>query len=314
MNQKDALMNILMQAQKNAAAKNAAQILEQLNLPFWEDNVRGIPNGFLRSALCSAQRFDKNNHRLMLENVKIVSVAGVDIRYHGVELDQADLDVWETAVHIMRGAPLNEPLLLSLADFFRVLGKSSGGSMQRDLMARLIRLRGATITIHQDKYHYVGGLIDEGAIDEDTNKLMIRMNPKIINLFQKDQFTHVNLEIKRGLMKQPIALFLYRFYASHAAPFPLKLETIHKLCRSNAKNMTDFKKNVLKSLKKISEVCEENGESFCYEFKDDLLHVKKSGSASQQRHLERKKASLKQRKNDSINVRHSTPLQLKINM
>lgn len=314
MDQENKLMNVLAKAQKNAAAKNAASILEQLNLPFWEENVRGIPNGFLRSALCSAQRFDKNNHRSMLENVNIVSVKGVDIKYHGVELDQADLDIWETAVHIMRGAPLNEPLLISLADFFRILGKSSGGAMQRDLLSRLVRLRGATITIQQDKYSYVGGLIDEGAIDEETNKLMIRMNPKIINLFQKDQFTHVNLGIKRGLMKQPIALFLYRFYASHAAPFPLKLETIYKLCRSNAKNMIDFKKNVIKSLSKISEVCELNGETFNYEFKGDLLHVTKSGSASQQRHLEKKKAALKQRKNGAITVRHSTPQQLKIQL
>lgn len=298
----------------SSQAETVVEVLQQLCLPFWDESERASPNCITRSALFSAQRFDKNRNREFLVNIKLYSFSDLSIVYNGLELDQADSDVLEAIFHLFRGQDMNKPLIVSIAKFFKTLGKTSGGAMTRDVLARMVRLRSSVLTIKQGQFSYFGGLIDEGAIDEKTKKIMLKINPRIISLFQPDQFTKINWDIKKDLVKQPIALFLYRFYATHAKPLPLKIETIHQLCRSQAKNMRDFRRNVEKALLKIEEVCLKNGEVFKGEIKEDgLVYVNKTGSTSQQKHLIKKDF----KKNGNPNarfIRHSTPQQLNFDM
>jgi len=54
-------------------------------------------NGILRSALFGAIRKERRRY---IDDEFIASVDGVEIRYKGQTLDQYDLSVWETVLHI----------------------------------------------------------------------------------------------------------------------------------------------------------------------------------------------------------------------
>jgi hypothetical protein len=74
-------------------------------LPLWPEPMRGVPNGILRSALFGAV---KRGKRRYLEREAVAAVDHIDIIYTGPRLDQADLDVWEGALHLARLIPLGD--------------------------------------------------------------------------------------------------------------------------------------------------------------------------------------------------------------
>jgi hypothetical protein len=61
----------------------------------------------------------------------------------------------------------------------------------------------------------------------------------------------------------------------------MKVETLHRLCGSEAKQMFSFRQELRQSLDKLAEVT-----GWTWEIDDsDLVHVAKTGTDSQQRHL-----------------------------
>lgn len=71
---------------------------------------------------------------------------------------------------------------------------------------------------------------------------VIRLNPKLGVLFRDDQFTDVDWTIRHALRGKPLAQWIHGFYSSHARSYDLKVETLHRLCGSRARSLTDFKK------------------------------------------------------------------------
>jgi len=94
---------------------------------------------------------------------------------------------------------------------------------------------------------YTGGLIKEAERDEITGQMVITINPRILLLYEKDQFTRIHFELCNSL-KTPLAQWLFRFYSTHAKAYAYKIATIHNLCGSEAKSLNDFKKDTLKKL------------------------------------------------------------------
>lgn len=261
------------------------KLLSQLQLPLWSDEVRAVPNGILRSALFGAV---KSGSKRYIDGELIASVAGVVMRYTGQSLDQGDLGVWEAVLHISKEYKLGNKCYATSYQILGLLGLTDTGSNRRILVKRLTRLVATALDIEQGRYHYTGSLINEIDRDAVTGKLTIEINPKIIALYQYDQYTKIHFELCREL-KKPLAQWLFRFYSSHAKPLSYKIETIHGLCRSDAKSLNDFKKNTLKNaLNEVSVVSAKYGLNFQYEIKNNLLHITKSGSSSQVRHLLKK--------------------------
>ena len=93
--------------------------------------------------------------------------------------------------------------------------------------------------------------------------------------------------MRTALKGQPLAQWLHGFYASHARPYPMKVETLHKLCGSQAKRLADYRTDLRSALQKLAEVT-----GWTWEIDDvDLVHIKKKPSSSQARHIARKKAA-----------------------
>ncbi len=79
--------------------------------------------------------------------------------------------------------------------------------------------------------------------------------------------------MRHALDGQPLAQWLHGFYASHAKPFPLKIETLHRLCGSEATLMSDYAKTLRKALHAVAEASTAHGEGFSYDTRGDLVHV-----------------------------------------
>lgn len=263
----------------------APQSTKVVYLPFWPEAVRGVPNGVLRSALFGAI---KKGPRRYLEREEIHALDGIRIIYTGPRLDQGDLDVWETVLHIVRLCALGNEVRITAYQFLKVLGKTDTGKNRDLLERRLSRIKATGVDIHIGRYGYEGSLIDEVYRDEETMEYVIRLNPKLRALFEKDQWTMVDLAIRMELSGQPLAQWLHGFYATHAKPYPISLEKLHQLCGSEAEEARKFKQLLIRAAESVSQAYEKYGQTFQAEIRDNLVYVDRQPSCSQQKHLAKK--------------------------
>lgn len=263
-----------------------------VQLPQWPDAVRGVPNGVLRSALFGAI---KKGPRRYLEGESMAAVDGVEIRYTGQRLDQGDLDVWESMLHIARLQAMGEQCRFTAYAMLKLLGKTDAGTNRETLHKRITRLRANAVDIKQGRYTYIGGLVDEAYKDEDTQEWVIVLNPKLHALFAADQFTQVDWSVRRALAGQPLAQWLHGYYASHAKPYPVNVETLLKLSGSENDEPRSSHQKLRKALDAVAEAGAAHGQPFRYEIRGDLVHVEKRGSDAQRRHLAKKAAKPRKR-------------------
>jgi len=256
-----------------------------VQLPLWPEPVRAVPNGFLRSALFGA--IGKGKRRYM-QGELVAAVDGVEIRYTGQRLDQGDLDVWESVLHIVRLQELGGQCRITSYALLKLMGKTDTGSNRATLQTRIERLRANAMTVKQGRYSYIGGLIAGAAKDEETQEWVIELDAKLRPLFAADQFTQVDWGVRHALNGKPLAQWLHGYYASHAKPYPISVATLHKLCGSESVLLSDFKKDLRKALDAVTEAGTAHGQPFSNEIKNDLVHVEKKGSASQRRNVANK--------------------------
>lgn len=253
-----------------------------VQLPLWPDPVRAVPNGFLRSALFGAIA---KGRRRYINGEDLAAVDGVTIRYKGERLDQGDLDVWESVLHAVRLQELGSQCRVTSYALLKLMGKTDTGKNRTTLHNRIERLVANAVTVKQGRYTYIGGLIRFAAKDEETQEWVIELDEKLRPLFAGDQFTQVEWGVRHALDGHQLAQWLHGFYASHAKPFPLKVETLHRLCGSEAGLMSDFAKKLRKALDAVAEASTAHGEGFSYDIRGDLVHVEKRASGPQRRHL-----------------------------
>ena len=258
-----------------------------VQLPLWPESVRAVPNGFLRSALFGAIA---KGRRRYINGEDLAAVDGVTIRYKGERLDQGDLDVWESVLHAVRLQELGSQCRVTSYALLKLMGKTDTGKNRTTLHNRIERLVANAVTVKQGRYTYIGGLIRFAAKDEETQEWVIELDEKLRPLFAGDQFTQVEWGVRHALDGHQLAQWLHGFYASHAKPFPLKVETLHRLCGSEAGLMSDFAKKLRKALDAVAEASAAHGEGFSYEIRGDLVHIEKRASGPQRRHLAKKAA------------------------
>ena len=256
-----------------------------IKLPLWPDAVRAVPNGFLRSALFGA--IAKGKRRYM-EREQLAALDGVQILYTGQRLDQGDLDVYESVLHAVRLHAMGKQCRITSYALLKLMGKTDTGKNRATLHTRIIRLRANAVEIKQGRYVYIGGLIDEAYKDEETQEWVIVLNPKLRALFEPDQFTQVEWAVRQKLNGQPLAQWLHGFYASHAKPYPVKVETLHRLCGSETGELWKFAQTLRKALDTVTGVSESYGEGFHYAIRNDLVYVEKKAKGAQRRHLAKK--------------------------
>lgn len=285
MNKLDDLLASLPTARMQTEKRRQSVPVKAAQLPPWPEPVRAVPNGFLRSALFGAI---KKGARRYLKAELVATVDGIEIRYTGERLDQGDLDVWESVLHAVRLQELGSQCRVTSYALLKLMGLTDTGKNRATLHTRITRLVANALEVKHGRYSYMGSLIAGAAKDEETQEWVIELNPKLRPLFAGDQFTQVEWGVRHALSGKPMAQWLHGFYASHAKPFPIKVETLHRLCGSEAKRMSDYKIDLRKNLDAVREASAAHGEGFSYEICGDLVHVEKKASGPQRRHLAKK--------------------------
>lgn len=256
-----------------------------VQLPLWPEPTRGVPNGVLRSALFGAI---KKGTRRYMEGEKVAALDGIEIRYTGQRLDQGDLDAWESVLHIVRLQEMGEQCRFTAYAMLKLLGKTDAGSNRNTLHKRLMRLKANAIEVQQGRYSYAGSLIDDVYRDTETHEYVLILNPKLRTLFAADQFTQVDWTVRHALDGKPLAQWLHGYYASHAKPYPVNVETLLKLSGSENTEPRSGRQTLRKALDALADASTANGQPFSHDIRGDLVHVQKLASGTQRRHLAKK--------------------------
>lgn len=252
--------------------------VSNVQLPLWPEPVRGVPNSVLRSALFGAI---KRGRRTFIQREALASVDGVEIRFTGPRLDQADLDIWEQCLHLARNGGLGTRIQFSAHGFLKAIQRSTGGKDAEWLKGGFARLASSVVEIKDGKRVYFGPMIHHGTRDDESGHYVIEINPAIVALYGLDGWSQVELAQRQNLKRQPLAQWLHGFYTTHAAPYPMRVETIHRLSGSENKDLKGFRRELREALAKM-----EAATSWTWEIDgNDLVQVNKKPKGSQARHL-----------------------------
>ena len=268
--------------EKAKRQKDKPQEREIVQLPLWPEPARGAPNCTLRGALFAA--IQGKDRRYMKREVLAVQ-KGIAIRFTGMQLDQADLDVWEQALHLARLHPLGTRCDFTANAFLKSIGRSTGKAQHEWLKDVFARLNGCGVEISTGRFDYAGDALLKYWRDNDTGYYRIEFNPQLISLFEAG-WTAIDWEQRQKIgRRKPLALWLHGFYASHAKPYPMKVETFRALSGSTNKQLSDFRRQLDAAHKVLLSV----GAIDDYEIKDGLVSVGRTPSKSQKKHLNKPK-------------------------
>lgn len=259
-------------------AVNPVSAPKQLSLELWPDAVRGIPNAVLRGALFGVSKIRKTYSKRTI----IAAVEGYEIRYLGTSLNQTDLDVWETLLHLARLQPLGKKVEFSAHSLLKELGRGNSGKHHEDLKETIARLGAglAEITWLKDKKTFAGTLVSSFFRDEETGRYVVKFNQDMAHLYGVGH-TLIDWSERQSLGQNNLAKWLHGFYASHAQPFSYKVETLRRLCGSVA-ILRGFRRDLKGALAELVTI----GSVKSWEIgEDDLVKILNAPSNSQRRHL-----------------------------
>ena len=239
--------------EKRQKAEDEAKLLgtamQQLLPEIFEDK-RAIPNCFLRGALFGMVR---KGRRALVENQPIFTMSQYEVSFSGSEMDQNDLEIWDTLMYLAKNRNVDNELRITLYDLCQQMRLSPTQKTYERLVARVQRLQFGQVKINKDKKQFGGSLINNYYIDTDGDgKLVIEYNKKLTPLFVDGDYTLISADIRHLLGDNQLARWLYNFYESHNQPIPFAINFIQKLCRSESepKEFKRLLKNASELVKK----------------------------------------------------------------
>lgn len=270
-------------AEVNASSEPNPTKSKQLpKLPIWSDTVRCVPNAILRSALFGIS----TNRKFHKTRTVIASVEGFEVRFKGEEFNQTDLDVWETLVHLARRQPLGEKIEFTAHSLLKDLGRGTSGQHHEELKEQFARLGSGwtEITWTKEKKTFAGTLVSSLFRDEETGRYVVKFDIDLLNLYEAGH-TLIDWDQRQLLGKNNLSKWLHGHYATHAKPFPYKVQTLRELSGSDVAELRTFRQKLKQALDLLKSV----GAIVDWIIDDeDLVHVVRPPSASQQRHLLKK--------------------------
>lgn len=274
------LASIKARAAAAKAVKKPPEPDRQLKLELWPDAVRGVPNAILRSALFGVSK-DRQIHKT---RTMVASVAGYDIRFKGEMFNQTDLDLWEMLLHLARLQPLGTEVEFSAHSLLKALGRGTGGKDHEDLKEQLMRLIGGAVEITWTKEQkaFAGALVSGYFRDDETGRYVVKFNKDMAKLYGMG-YTNIDWEERQSLGQDLLAKWLHGHYASHAAAYPYKVETLRTWSRSTTKRLVDFRVSLKAALAKLAALGAIK--SWKIDPATDLVTVVNTPSKSQLKHL-----------------------------
>ncbi len=211
-----------------------------LQLPLWPQELRGLPWATLRGALFAPV---KPGNRASMQRKKIATVGNLEIVYTGLQLDQADLDVYEQVLHLARRTPLGEPVRFKTREMLRSIGRAEGKSGRDWLLKSLSRLSANEIDVSNGRSSYAGSLIQEQGRDDEAGMHFIILNPRLTTLYEQG-WTPLRDSERKALGRHQLAKWLHAFIQGQRKPLTFQVANLMALADSKQKRERDFRKAV----------------------------------------------------------------------
>lgn len=227
------------------------------NLPEWTPTKGASPNEIVRSALFTAR--NRNRRRVYLKQAEIIVTGGGSILYLGEELRQDDELVWMRLLQLAKGQPLGDPIFFTPYSFLKAIGWRVNNWGYQHLRACLLRMKATAVQITSNRLHQtvVTSLIDYIAMwDPEKHTPLaqweVRVSKVMSLLFADGAFTLIDLEQRKAL-PEGIATKLHSYWSSHREPYPVRVETLQKLCASDSE-LRFFRRELKKALNALVDV------------------------------------------------------------
>lgn len=255
----------------------------EICLPNWANTHRAIPNVFLRSGVFAVIG---RSARTSLEEKVISSRSDTKLVYTGQQLDQTDLDLFAALLHLKRNLPLGQDAEISRYALLKCLEITDSGANRDSLKDRLLRISSCKFSIETPSCMYEGGLLYAEGLDTKA-PIVVRLNPKIISLYSRGEYTWVHWGIRRALNGSPLAQWLHGYYATHASQIPILVKTLHAFSGSQVNSISKFRQLLEKALKKLSQVSAAHGVLFGFVIENNKVKVSTTPSVSQKNYLKK---------------------------
>jgi len=242
-----------------------------------------IPNALLRSALFAVKG---KGQRTILSEAQINGQAGTGITYTGEQLDQRDLDLWSRLVDLLYKKPRDQEFAISWYAILRILAITDTGPNRIILRNRMQRLSSCKLSVDNPWCKFTGSLIKMRYVD-GSNLIALRLDPKVNELFDNKHYTIIHWELRSSLSGHPLSQWLHGYYATHAKPHPVSIETLKKMSGSNTLSLGKFRQLLSKALDKVATTSREHGQQFEFKIDGKLVTVNKCPTRSQQRYLQK---------------------------
>lgn len=267
----EALSDFKLQGELNRT-KNEVQLAEEkarsfpAYLPPSRKNMQPAPHVVLRTALFTAlaDRDKKNGSRDFVRNMQVKGLANMRVTFTGQVLDQQDLDVFLAVLHSAQGKPLDDPLVTTTRRLLLVQKKTDDGRSYADLEESLKRLAGAVLDVEQGGARFIGSLLVSATRIKASEGWTVRIDPKLVELFEPGGFALINLDVRSALRGKPLAKWLDAYFTSQPNPYPLKLETVRALCGSKSKDLRSFRQTLVKALNWVAKARMDHGVVFSW--------------------------------------------------
>ena len=240
-------------------------------LPEWPDGQRALPNEILRSALFTCR--NRKQPRLFIKDEEIAVIGDGQVVYRGEELRQDDELVWMHLMHLMKKLPLGECVEFTPYAFIKALGLPIKGQNYERLRTSLSRMQATALRIQSRRLNcFISiSLIQKFMSRNDRNENLTRWQvwicKEMLLLFDEEFLTRVTWDIRRSL-PDGITSKLFGYWASHRKPYPVKIETLSRLC-GTAMLPKHFKTELKKALEQLKRI----GFLENWEIKDELVLV-----------------------------------------
>ena len=259
-----------------------------IQFPLFPEATRPVSNDMARSALFSCIQ---GKDRRFIKDALLATVDGVEIRFTGEQLNQDDHDLLMQLIFMARAKPVGAWVTMPAHTILKALGRQVGGKQHRDLRADIFRLAAGTVSIRiaRDRIEVTGHhLLAKAAQHEDSRYWVYRLDPDLAFLYGGESYTLIDWDKRLNLKGKDLARWLQLYLATHAKPFPMKVDTLRELSGSRTKALRSFRGQLRLALDAL--ISNHDIEQWWIAQQTDLVTVERGEAvtASQRRHIGRR--------------------------
>lgn len=219
----------------------------EAHLPAWSQAYRGMPNALARSALFGVAHV-RSGTRKDYKRHPLASTKGILLTYTGEELRQDDEDVFLQVLHLAKEQKLGEDIMFTAHSMLVALGwtrNSESYDRLSECMNRMLATAlSMTVERPEGRMSFSGSLLRgfrwrEKGTSDPLREWAVSLDKDIVALFDPQAYSLIHWDTRLSL--PPLAKWLHSFYSTHKEPFPFKVETLHKLTASGAKELRTFR-------------------------------------------------------------------------